>query len=117
MSLLVQGDIFDVPSAEATLFTLREANGFPKVLFFENLTSNTITIRLQESGDGGATFINLGATFDLGPAGGGAAVEVKKEDTTNIIRVRGSGGANDRDVLINTGRYYLTGATTWFPAE
>ena len=103
--LVSQSDIFDVPAAQATVLTIREVASRQRTLFFENLTTaDTLTILVEYSTDGGSTWMMAVTSFDLDPG----EIEVKNvlAAYTGILRVRASGGGEDRDLSIGYSRTF-----------
>lgn len=111
--LVSQSDTFGVPATVNTIVTIREVNSYNRVLYLKNLTVNAITIQIQRSADGGNTWDDVGSAISLGAAGGGADVEFVNVSDGNILRVRGSGGGNDRDLYLTYTRFYLDSDRVW----
>ena len=108
--LITQSDIMDVPASLSTIVTLRENNSWGRSLYFENKYSASLSIQIETSGDGGATWALIGTAFALA-----AAAKIVKEVTAaypNILRVRASGGGEDRDLYIGYARMFAT-TNTW----
>jgi len=105
--LVSQTVILDVPLAEGTIVTIPDVSPYQRTFYFRNLTSSVLTITIQESADGGATWIDYAAAFTVGIFGGGADVVVKNVVSTGILRLRASGGGNDRDLYLGLTRFYL----------
>jgi hypothetical protein len=72
-----------------------------------------MTLYLEKSADGGATWADIGAGFVIGAAGGGADVVIKNVTDTNLIRLQGQGGGEDRDLQVSLISAYLDTARIW----
>jgi len=96
--ICTRSEILDVPVAVATVLQDRESSSYQRTLILRNLTALVLTMTLQESSDGGATWTDIDTPFTIGVAGGGADVVVVNIDSTNILRLRGQGGGDDRDL-------------------
>jgi hypothetical protein len=100
----------NVPVSLATILTIRENSaGYQRSLFFENISSDTLSIQIQESTDGGATWVLIGTAFSLA-----AAAKIVKEISSansNILRIQASGGGDDRDLSIGYSRLFANTAT------
>lgn len=106
---VTQSQTFDVPVSLSTIVTIREGNTLQRSLFFQNLTTDTLAIQIEHSSDGGATWALVGTAFSLG-----SLAQVVKEIAstyTNILRIRASGGGDDRDLYIAYSRAFSDGAT------
>ena len=104
-------DIVDVQVAEGTVLQVREAGTFPRTFTLTNLTAGTPAFKIQRSVDGGTVWTDLTLSdgtmqITLGVSGGGADVSVQRITDGNMLRVRMSGGAADRDVLYSLTRTY-----------
>ena len=111
--LCTQSDTFDVPVALATILQIREINSYQRTLFFQNISTSTLAIQIEESADGGTTWELIDTAFNLGTVGSGSDIAIKNIDSGNILRVRASGGGNDRDVSISFARMYLSENNIW----
>jgi len=98
--LVTQSAVVGIPASLAVIVTIRETGVANRTLCFENLTSNEISISLEESADN-TNWTQLEPSFVLGVAGSATGVVVKDTASTNIIRVRASGGGDDRDVSLS----------------
>ena len=114
--LCSQSDTFDVPVALSTILQLRETNSFQRTLVLQNLTASDIAAQIERSADGGSTWALIGTAFTVGAVGGGSDVQIQNISATyasNIIRIRCSGGGNDRDLNISFMRMYLDATHIW----
>lgn len=111
--LVTMIDLFDVPAALGTLLTFREANSYAKFFGFRNWTASAIAVRIEETPDGGTTWNLVGTQFDVGAVGSGTDIITKHITSTNMLRIRGSGGGNDRDLEIGVSRVYKDTARSW----
>lgn len=113
----------DIPAAEAVILVITESSAMDRVFYFENLTASAITLTLQESADGGATYTDVtfadasANPFVLGAVGSGTERIFKHYSSLNIFRIQGSGGGDDRDILLTYGRYFPTGDTAYRAPE
>jgi len=107
--LITQTDILDVPSTLSTIVTLRENNSWGRSLYFENRYSASLSIQIETSADGGSTWSLVGTAFALA-AGDKIAKEVSAV-YPNILRVRASGGGEDRDLYLGYSRMFATTGT------
>ncbi len=104
-----QTGFFDVPAALATIVNIREVNSWQRSLFFENKSSSTLSIQMEHSADGGTTWSIIGTAFTLV-----AGAKIEKEISTtypNQLRIRASGGGEDRDLVITYARMFGDGDT------
>ena len=104
----VRSDIFDVPLAVGTILTDREANSYQRTFLFHNKGVDTLTLDIEDSVDG-VTWATVDVSFTL--AAGVAAI--KNVASANILRVRGSGGGDDRDLVITLVNFNLDGNQIW----
>jgi len=100
--LATQSDVLDVPIALDTILTIRENNTYQRSLFFKNLTASDISMQIETSTDGGSTWSLVEAAFSIAAN----SIEVKEVDADNILRLRASGGGNDRDLYIAYARIF-----------
>jgi hypothetical protein len=109
--LIAQSDVFDVTVAQGTVLTVREANSYQRTFQFHNITvGSTISIVVEYSNDGGTTWADAVTTFNVLP--GIISVQNVSAAFTGILRVRASGGGNDRDLIIGYSRVYDS-TTLW----
>jgi len=106
-------DVIDVPLALTTVLQVRETSSLQRSFMFQNLTASVISVRIEYSADGGATWTLIDTAFDVGIEGGGTDVIVKNIIQNNILRVRASGGGDDRDMSIGLARAYLSTTDVW----
>ena len=106
-------DVLDVPVSLDTILQIRETNSYQRTLFFQNLTASALAAQIEESGDGGGTWTLIDTSFAIGIAGSGSDVVIKNISSTNILRVRASGGGNDRDMYVGFSRMYLDANHIW----
>lgn len=107
--LVTQNQTFPVPASLSTILTIRERNTYQRSLFFQNLTSSSLSISLEHSSDGGSTWEIVGTAFTLT-----ALTQTVKEVAatySNILRIRASGGGDDRDLYIGFARIFADGST------
>ena len=98
--ITIRSDVFDVPLVEGTVLQDREANSYQRTFVLRNIGSSALTIKIEYSDDGGATWTLIGSSFILGIPGSGTEIVTKNITSGYILRVRGSNGGNDRDLLI-----------------
>ena len=98
--ICTQTEVIDIPASLATILTIRESGIAMRTLSLENLSASELAISLEESADGGANWSLLEPAFTLGVKGSATGVLVKYTDSTNILRVRASGGGDDRDLAL-----------------
>jgi len=107
--IATQTGLFDVAAALATVVNIRETNSWQRSLFFENKSSGTLAIQIETSADGGTTWSLVGTAFSLTTGS-----RVTKEVSTsylNQLRIRASGGGDDRDLSITYARMFGDGDT------
>lgn len=102
--LVTQGDVFDITSGLMTALTIRENNTYQRVLFFRNLSSSALSLQIEHSADGGSSWSVVGAGFTL--AAGALVVKDIASTYANILRIRASGGGDDRDLEIQYARIF-----------
>ena len=100
-----QTDVFDVAIATAVFLQDRATSALQRTFVFQNLTASELTLTIEESADG-ATWTVVGVAFTVGIAGGGSDYVIKNIASGNALRVKGSGGAADRDLLAAILRVY-----------
>ena len=109
--VVTQSDLLDVPASQGTVLTIREGSSYQRTFCFTNRSAVTLAIQIEESLDGGATWSVIGTAFSLG-----AGLLVVKEipaTSTGILRVRASGGGNDRDLDVTYFRCFDDGGHVW----
>ena len=117
--IAVAADIVDIPAAEGTILQNREASSYPRILTLRNLTTlDTISFKIQESADGGTTWSDLTLSdgtkqITLDAAGSGDDVCVERFSSANPLRIRASGGGNDRDLEVSLERVYDDASHVW----
>ena len=89
--MVAQTERVSVPSSEATILTVSEANAYQRTFYIRNWSYVTISLVFQKWGATG--WEDIATTFDIGPAGGGNDVVVKNITDTGQLRLRGSGGS------------------------
>lgn len=97
--LAVRSTIVDVPALEDAILTVRELNEFPRIFYFRNLTDSELTLQLQTSVDG-VTWADSGSTFTVGAVASATEIVAKYITSTSMLRVQGSGGGDDKDLMI-----------------
>lgn len=107
--MVTQSQLFDVPVSLSTIITIREGNTYARSLYFKNQSSSVLAINIEHSSDGGATWTLVGTAFSLAAA----AIAVKEITAaySNILRIRASGGGDDRDLFVAYARMFDDGAT------
>lgn len=111
--LCTQSALFDIPVGLSTVLQIRETNSYQRMLSFQNHTSSELSIQIEESSDGGATWSVVGTAFVVGALGSASEIVVKSISSTNILRVRCSGGGDDRDLTISYARLYADATNMW----
>ena len=91
----MQSDVFDVPTAAASILQDRATSSYQRTLVFHNLSAGTLAITTQYSAAGGEAWTDI-ETFNLAAG----AMVVKNVTRTEILRVRASGGGDDRDLAV-----------------
>lgn len=115
--LTTQSDIFAVPAALGIILQIREvSSGIQRTLLLQNLSSSDLTVQIEESADGGSTWSIIDSAFTVGAAGG-ADIAIKSIDSANILRVRASGGGDDRDLYITYTRMHEGCPAIWTNAS
>ena len=107
--LVTQSDVFDVPISLSTILTIRENNTYERSLYFKNLTASDISIQIETSADGGSTWSLVDSAFTLSAN----TIEVKQIEVTNILRLRASGGGDDRDIYLAYARIFNDANREW----
>lgn len=107
--LVQQVDVFPVTLAESVVLTIRESNTFSRFLYFRNLTTATLSIKVEKSDDGGATWTTDIASFDLDSDD----IANKVSTATGLLRIKASGIADDRGLSIGYVRQYLDAQHIW----
>lgn len=107
--IVTQSDVLATSLAAATWLTIRESNTYNRVLSFKNLTNSTLSIKIQTSADGGATWTDHVNTFELAIG----EMIAKVATATGLLRVVGSGETNTRGILVSYTRYYLDSLAVW----
>ena len=111
--ITLRTDILDVPVAKTVILVNQESNTYQRTLTFRNLTATPITLYLETSVDGGATWTDIVVAFVIGAAGLGADVVIKNVVVTDPIRVQAQGGGVDRDLQVSLLSVYLDAAHIW----
>jgi len=101
--------VVDVPVAVTTVIDLQETNTKERTFVFHNLQAvggDTLSVLIQHSSDGGATWTTAVASFDIDPG----EVIVKQVSTSYLsrLRIRASGGGDSRDLEIGILKVYPT---------
>ena len=107
--LVTQTSVISVPSSIGTILQLRETNSYQRTLYFQNLSQLTLSAQIEESVDGGSTWSLVGVAFSIEVGG----VVVKNVTSTNILRVRASGGGDANDLYVGYTRMYDDGNNVW----
>jgi len=108
--LITQTDIFDVPASLSTVVNIRENNSLERSLFFDNKSSATLSIQIETSADGGTTWSLVGTAFSL--TAGSQTVKEIAASYPNQLRIRASGGGDDRDLYIGYARLF-SNTSSW----
>ena len=111
--ITLRSDILAVPVAKTVILQNREANTYQRTFVFRNVTAAPLTLYLEKSTDGGATWIPIGVGFVVGVAGLGLDVVVKNVIDPSLIQVQGQGGGNDRDLQVSLMTVYLDALRIW----
>jgi len=111
--ITLRTEVLDVPAIKSVLLQNRESNTYQRTLTLRNLTASALTLYLETSTDGGATWSDIEAAFVIGAAGGGADVLIKNIAVANMIRLQGQGGGDDRDLQVSLLSAYLDTAHIW----
>jgi len=109
--LCTQSDVLDVPVSLSTILTMRESSTYQRSLFMRNLGTTTLGIQIESSLDGGTTWAIVGTAFSL--ASGELIVKEIAATVTGILRVRASGGGDDRDLEVAYARIFNDTGHTW----
>lgn len=109
-----QTNIFDVPGAQAVIFTVIDDLGTPRVLNIMNRSAFTLTGQYQYSSDGGGSWEDLGVAFDLAPFGsGGEELDVRVITQLGRIRLLASGGASAKELSVGLTRSSINASATF----
>ena len=87
--LVSQSVVLDVPLVEENVAEIPDNTPYPRAMYFHNLHSSPIEIKVQTSTDGGSTWVDVVTPTTLAPD------EVLSAWVSNPgpqIRVRGAGG-------------------------
>jgi len=115
--LATQSDIFDVPNIEAVILTVRDVQTIAigamgnRLLYFENLTADTLSVQIQENS--GSGWVDLGGPFSVGAIGSGSEIVWHSIDSVNPFRIQAQGGGDDTDLVISYTRAYATDSVNW----
>jgi len=113
--LVVRETLLDVSVTEGTVLTIMDSNPWERVLLLHNRDAVlSLTLQIQKSVDGGATWVDYGSAFTLGIDGSGTEVAVKTILGSGVFRLRGSGGSNNSELEISLVEFEVT-STTQFP--
>lgn len=107
--LVTQSNVIDVPIALSTIVQIQENNAYQRSLYFKNLTTSTIAIQIETSADSGETWSLIEAAFSLAAG----TIAVKEIDSLNILRIRASGGGDDRDLYVAYARMFDDSDNIW----
>lgn len=107
--LVTQSDVFDIPISLATVLTIRENNTYQRSLYFSNLTAADISMQIETSADGGTTWSLVEPAFTLSAN----TIEVREIEAANILRLRASGGGDDRDIYLAYSRIFKDSNREW----
>ena len=108
--LSTQTRVFDVAVALSTILSVQENNSYQRSFFFHNLSTGSLSVQIEYSADGGTTWTLVEPAFSIAAG----AITAKEVTNLNILRVRASGGGDDRDLYIGYSRMFLdTGSVTW----
>jgi len=110
--IITSSDVLDVPVALATVLTIREANSYARSVFLHNLTSGSdLAMELQYSNDGGTSWSIIDTAFTL--AAGELITKEIESTYGQILRLRASGGGDDRDLHITYARIFDDNQHNW----
>lgn len=107
--LVTQSNVIDVPTALSTIVQIQENNAYQRSLFFKNLSSSSIAIQIETSADSGETWSLVESAFSLA----GGAIIAKEITALNILRIRASGGGDDRDLYVAYARMFDDSDNIW----
>jgi hypothetical protein len=105
-------DVLNVPSAEADIVVLREANAVPRTFAFRNLSASPLTLKIKRSTDGGVTWDLVDDAIILAAVGTAGDKQVRFVDDANILKVVGSGGGTGINIELALTSVH-TSATNW----
>lgn len=102
--LVSQSLVVDAPAMMTSLLRVLDGSPFPRALWLENLdSSNTLTVKLESSNDGGITWVLIGTQFTILPG----AVEFRALTAAGpLIRLSGSGSG---ELYVALARYQIPG--------
>lgn len=102
--LVTQTTVMDVPVSLSTIVTIRETNSYQRSFYLWNLYNATLSVQLEYSNDGGATWSLVDTAFSI-TAG---SKEVKEVASTygQLLRIRASGGGDDKDLYVGYSRMF-----------
>jgi len=108
----MQADVVDIPAAAAVVLRDRTNAAFQRTFYFQNLTANALSLVIEESADG-TTWSVLVPAFVVGIMGSGTEIIPKNIVSSNMLRVKGSGGGDDRDMLVTLVRGIVDANKVW----
>lgn len=109
-----QSRVLNVPAAQGIIFTIIDDLGTPRVVNLLNLGTNILTCQYEYSDDAGQTWNDLGSAFDLDPWGsGGSELDVQKITQAGRLRLKASGGASARELMVGVQRTSLSTSSTF----
>jgi hypothetical protein len=106
---VTQTDVVPTTLTSDTWLTIRESNTYNRMMAFRNLTDTTLSIRVEFSIDGGSSWEDAVATFDLAP--GESTSKLIEDD--GILRVVGSGVNDNEGLEISYFRIYENTSQIW----
>ena len=102
--LITQTDVFPTYLAETTILEIREINTYSRVLGFKNLTSDsTMSFKIEESTDGGATWTTVVPSFTVAAG----EIGVKVLGSLGILRIKSEAVSSDAGVMISYARSFV----------
>lgn len=107
--LVTQSNVIDVPISLATIVQIQENNAYQRSLYFKNLTTSSIAIQIETSADSGETWSLVEPSFSLAAG----TIAVKEVSSLNILRIRASGGGDDRDLYVAYARMFDDSDNIW----
>lgn len=110
---ITQSSVFSVAAAQSTIFTVIDDLATPRTVVLHNRSALVLTCQYQYSTDGGGSWTDLGSSFTLGVAGGGAEEDMLRITQAGRIRLLASGGASDDELSVLVVRTSLSTSSTF----